>query len=121
MQYKILIPMGKLLMLQGGLAMNTDCDNNDKDITELRSQVEYLATIVHGAQFTEYLDLINDTRRLLIMNFILGLTRGLGMAIGFTLLGALVFYFLKQIIVLNLPLISDFIADIVRLVQMQSI
>lgn len=92
-----------------------------QDIQDLRSQVEYLATIVHGVQFTEYLELVKDTRKLIMMNFILGLTRGLGMAIGFTLLGALVFYFLKELVVLNLPLISDFIADIVRLVQIQSL
>lgn len=101
--------------------MNNSCEDQEKDIKELQSEVEYLATIVHGSQFTEYLDLINDTRKLIIMNFIFGLTRGLGMAIGFTLLGALALYLLKQIIVLNLPLISDFIANIVRLVQAQSI
>lgn len=95
--------------------------DSNKDISELRSEVEYLATIVHGSLFTEYLDLVKDTRKLIRMNFVLGLARGLGMAIGFTILGALVFYLLTQIVVLNLPLISDFIAEIVKLVQMQTI
>jgi hypothetical protein len=95
--------------------------DSKKDISELRSEVEYLATIVHGSLFTEYLDLVKDTRKLIRMNFVLGLARGLGMAIGFTILGALVFYLLTQIVVLNLPLISDFIAEIVKLVQMQTI
>lgn len=96
-------------------------EDSKKDISELRSEVEYLATIVHGSLFTEYLDLVKDTRKLLRMNFILGLARGFGMAIGFTILGALVFYLLTQIVVLNLPLISDFIAEIVKLVQIQTI
>lgn len=39
------------------------------------------------------------------------------MAIGFTILAALVLWFMQRLVVLNLPLIGDFIADIVRLVQ----
>ena len=42
--------------------------------------------------------------------------RGLGMAVGFTLLGALVIYLLQRLVLLKLPLISDFIAQLVRLV-----
>lgn len=94
--------------------------NDQSEIKDLRSRVEYLATIVHGSQFTEYLDLVNDTRKMIVLNFVFGLIRGLGMAIGFTILGALVFYLLKEVVVLNLPVISDFIANIVRLVQAQS-
>ena len=96
-------------------------EGQQEEIKDVRSRIEYLATIVHGSQFTEYLDLISDTRKLIILNFIMGLIRGLGMAIGFTILGAIVFYLLKQVIVLNLPVISDFIANIVRLVQLQSL
>jgi len=101
--------------------MDENFEGGHEEIKTLHSRIEYLARIVHGSQFTEYLDLINDTRKLIVMNFILGLFRGLGMAVGFTILGALVLYLLKQIIVLNLPVISDFIAYIVRLVQMQSL
>jgi len=55
--------------------------------------------------------------RMLWINFLAGLARGLGMAVGFTLLGALVLYFLQKAVMLNLPLISDFIAEIIRMVQ----
>jgi len=91
-----------------------------KKLEELEAEVKKLSKIIHGTYFMEYLELVKDTRKLFVMNFLLGLTRGLGMALGFTILGAFVFYILKQIIILNLPLISDFIADIVRLVQEQS-
>jgi hypothetical protein len=39
------------------------------------------------------------------------------MAIGFTLLAALVLYVLQKIVILNMPLIGDFIADLVNIVQ----
>jgi hypothetical protein len=41
------------------------------------------------------------------------------MAIGFTILAAVVLYLLQRVILLNLPLIGDFIADIVQIVQKQ--
>ena len=39
------------------------------------------------------------------------------MAIGFTILAALVLWLMQRLVVLNLPLIGNFIAEIVRLVQ----
>lgn len=56
-------------------------------------------------------------KKLIWMNFLVGLARGLGMAIGFTLLGAAVLYVLKFIVKLNLPLIGQFIAEMVKIVQ----
>ena len=67
----------------------------------------------------EYVEMLNNPRRLIFMNFWSGVVRGFGMAIGFTLLAALVLYVLQQIVVLNTPLIGDFIADIVNIVQKQ--
>ena len=71
-------------------------------------------------QIREYVSLLEDPKRLIYMNFLAGVARGLGMAVGFTLLGALALYLLQKVVLLNLPLISDFIADIVRMVREQS-
>nr|WP_246451982.1 DUF5665 domain-containing protein [Alkalicella caledoniensis] len=71
-------------------------------------------------QLAEYMNMLNDPKRYLMVNFLGGVARGLGMAVGFTLLGALVIYFLQRVVLLNLPVIGDFIADIVRLVQNQT-
>ena len=65
----------------------------------------------------EYVEFLNNKRRMLYTNFLAGIARGLGMAVGFTILGAILVYLLKQVVFLNLPLISDFIANIVQLVN----
>ncbi|MBZ4664018.1 MAG: hypothetical protein JG776_1733 [Caloramator sp.] len=57
-------------------------------------------------------------KRVLWYNFLVGVARGLGMAFGFTVLAAIVVYILQRIVVLNLPLISKFIANIIELVKM---
>lgn len=63
-----------------------------------------------------YLEQLNNPRRYLMVNFIGGLVRGVGIALGMTLLGAFVLFILQKIVVLNLPVIGDFIAELVRIV-----
>lgn len=84
---------------------------------EFYKKIDEIALSLEKTKITEYVDLINNRKRLLYVNFIQGLARGFGMAIGFTILGALILYFLQQLIKLNIPLIGDFITEIVKIVQ----
>ncbi len=58
-----------------------------------------------------------NLKRLLWINFLSGIARGFGMAVGFTILGAIMIAFIQRITVDNLPGIGRFLADVVRLVQ----
>lgn len=91
----------------------------DRLIRSLEDKVSTLATSMERMKLAEYIELLNNPWRLFWVNFLAGLARGVGIAIGGSLLVALLLYLLSQIAVLNLPLISDFIAEIVRLVQVQ--
>ncbi|NPV29726.1 MAG: hypothetical protein HPY58_08765 [Firmicutes bacterium] len=88
-------------------------------IKALKEKIEELSLNIERMKLAEYVELLNRPGRLLFVNFISGVARGLGIAVGFTLLGALVLFFLQRLVVLNLPVLSDFIAEIVRLVQSQ--
>jgi len=74
-----------------------------RDLEALGEKVEALAE--HLARREEIVvgDLLHRPRRLIYVNFVAGLARGLGMAVGFTLLGALVLYILRLVVLLNLP------------------
>lgn len=89
------------------------------ELDSLKEKIEKLAVSIEKMKLAEYVKLLESPRRLLFINFIAGLARGLGMAVGFTLLGAIVLYILQRLVILNLPFISDIIADIVRLVREQ--
>ncbi|ADU51004.1 hypothetical protein Tmar_0890 [Thermaerobacter marianensis DSM 12885] len=65
----------------------------------------------------EYLALFRDPGRLFWMNFVAGVARGLGAAVGFTLLGALVLLALQRAVELNLPYLGSLIADLLRIVR----
>jgi len=90
---------------------------NNRMIEKVSQQLEKLSQNMEKFNLAEYMEMLNNPRRYLLLNFIGGLSRGLGIAIGFTLLGALVIMFLQRLVVLNLPIIGDFIADIVVIVQ----
>jgi len=93
-------------------------DKGEREILKtLENKVEKLSVAMEKIKIAEYVEYLNNTWRMLYTNFIAGIARGLGMAVGFTILGALLIYLLRQIVLLNLPLIGDLIAEIVQLVN----
>ena len=46
-----------------------------------------------------------------------GIAKGIGIGIGFTVLTAILLIILQKIVTLNIPVIGDYIADIVEIVQ----
>jgi len=65
----------------------------------------------------EHLDPEKQSRRQKREAFRLGLLKGLGTAIGFTVLGAAVVYFLQLLVRVNLPYITDFIVRIIEIIE----
>jgi len=55
-------------------------------------------------------------KRQLAISFMSGLARGMGMAVGFTLLGAILVVILQRLGRLNLPVIGGFLAEVTRIV-----
>jgi len=80
--------------------------------TDIKQNVGLINTNV-----CEYQEFLEKPAKVLWINFIRGVASGLGMAIGFTILGAMVIYFLKSMVNLNLPLIGQYIAELVKIVQ----
>lgn len=68
-------------------------------------------------QLAEYLRYARDTRRLMLTQFLGGLFRGLGMAVGFTILGAVLILVLNALAQRNLPIIGDLLTKIMEIVR----
>ncbi len=86
---------------------------------ELIKKLEKLGEDLEKFNLAEYLQLINNSRRFLWINFLAGLARGFGFALGATILGAIALMGLQRLVVLNLPIIGDYIAEIVKIVYTQ--
>ena len=91
--------------------------SQDKLLRNLHKKIDDLSINIEKLNLAEYLDVLRNPKKLLYLNFLGGIARGFGMAIGFTLLGALALYILQRLVVLRLPIIGDFIAQIVKIVQ----
>ncbi|MDF2533267.1 MAG: hypothetical protein K0R80_2166 [Clostridia bacterium] len=92
-------------------------DINKAEVKELESRVEKISLMLEKAKIGDYVTMMSKPKTMLFNNFIAGLARGFGMAIGFTILGAVVIYFLRQSVFLNIPILGNFIAEIVKIVQ----
>lgn len=97
--------------------MEDEVKEEDRLRQRLLTKMGELSQEMEKFNLAGYLNALNNPRRYLVVNFVGGIARGLGIAIGATLLGALVLYFLQRLVVLNLPLIGDFIADLIRIVN----
>lgn|SRR5690554_4878642 len=80
-------------------------------------KLERLASSMEKASIAEFVALYKEPRRMLYLSFISGLIRGFGLAIGFTVVGAVFLYLLGLVASLNLPVVGEFIAEITRIVQ----
>ena len=94
-------------------------ENEERLLESLREKLAGLAINMEKMKLAEYVDLLEHPWRLLYINFISGLARGFGIAVGFAILGTLIIFILQQLVTLNLPVIGGFIAEIVTIVQSQ--
>ena len=83
----------------------------------MAKRMEEHLRVLEQLQLTKYLRYVQDTRRLMRTQFVSGLFRGMGMAVGFTILGAVLVVLLQALAQRNLPVIGDFLAQIVAIVQ----
>ena len=60
---------------------------------------------------------IGSRKEIIRRNFLAGIFRGIGIGIGVTVVTAIIITILQRIIRLNIPIISDYIVDIVEIVE----
>ncbi len=68
-------------------------------------------------RLSDYLRYVDDRRRQFWNSFWFGIARGVGMAIGFTILGAILILILQDLARHNLPLIGELLDEIMHVVQ----
>ncbi|WP_324667655.1 DUF5665 domain-containing protein [Geochorda subterranea] len=85
----------------------------------LIARLDELVAAMEKASVAEFIELYRHPMRLLSLNFVAGVFRGFGIAVGFTAVGAVFVYALGRLAALNLPFIGNFVAELVRIVQVE--
>lgn len=87
-----------------------------KPTTRVERQLERIIAAMERIKLEEYLRYVDDRKRQFRVNFMAGVARGLGAAVGFSILGAIVIAVLQRLVTENMPGIGGFLADVVRMV-----
>ena len=80
-------------------------------------RLEQLAHRIELLHLDAFLRYVHDWRRRLFFDFLSGIARGIGFSVGFSVLGALLLYLLRNMALSNLPVIGQFVAQLVRIVE----
>ena len=83
----------------------------------LDERIERIIDAAERMKLAEYVRYQSDRKHRLRDAFLEGVLRGLGFMVGFSMLGALVIYLLQGLALQNLPLIGDYVAKVVMLVE----
>ncbi len=69
------------------------------------------------SHFNDYIEYVSNEKRIIKRAFFIGMLKGLGTAIGFSLIGAIIIYILNLLARSNLPYIADFISEIIEIIE----
>ena len=93
-------------------------EEKGKEEEKIDSSVEQIRKTV-TTEYREFLDFLKKPFRLIWVNFLIGLARGLGIAIGMTILAAIITYILILVLskMVDLPIIGEWVAKVVGTVR----
>lgn len=83
----------------------------------LENTINNLNKTFEESNFIELSYLIGNKKEIIKRNLLAGISRGVGIGIGVTLITAILVAILQKIVTLNIPVIGEYIADIVEIVQ----
>jgi len=89
--------------------------NSEKDLGLIKRYLERLILIIERSRIRDYMMLTDSKNRIFLINFVAGLGKGFGQAIGFTLLAGIVFFILASWV--DLPIIGKYIANLINIVE----
>ena len=85
----------------------------------LDERMERFLAASERMRLADYIAFESDRKRRLFDAFWQGVARGLGIMVGFSVLGAILIFILQDLAERNLPGISNFVAQVVALVQLR--
>lgn len=90
---------------------------DDKEFKKLNKSIDKINYILEKNQILELVELLGNIKKLFIRNLLSGIFKGIGLGIGFTLITAILVYILQRIVKLNIPILSEYIIDIIEIVK----
>lgn len=83
----------------------------------INEKINYINEKLEKSNIYEIGYILGSKKEIVKRNLLAGIFRGVGIGIGITLITAIIIAFLQKIIKLNIPVISEYIVDIVEIVE----
>jgi len=85
--------------------------------TYLNARLDRLAATLERMRLDEYMQYVTNRKRVIFSHLLFGMLRGMGFAIGFSILSAVVVVLMRHLVVENIPLIGGFLAEVINAIQ----
>lgn len=86
-------------------------------LKKINKKIDKINESLEKANIIEFSYIFGNKKEILKRNLIAGISRGVGIGIGITIITAIIVIILRRLIMLNIPIIGDYIADIVEIVE----
>lgn len=86
-------------------------------LKKINEKIDKINNILEKSNIIELSYVVGSKKEILKRNLIAGIARGVGIGIGVTVVTAIIILLLRRLIMLNIPVIGDYIADIVEIVE----
>lgn len=83
----------------------------------LMKNIDNLNQVLLKNNLIDLSEILGNRKELLIRNILSGIAKGVGIGIGVTLITAILIILLQKIVKLNIPIIGEYITDIVEIVE----
>ncbi len=84
---------------------------------KINKKIDSINEKLEKSRIIEISYIIGNKKEIIKRNLLAGIFRGIGIGIGITIISAALIIFLQKLIKLNIPVIGDYITDIVNIVQ----
>ena len=87
------------------------------EINILQKSIDKLMSFYEKREIHDFVYTLGSKKEIFRRNLLAGIARGIGGGIGFTIITAIIIYFLQRIVRLNIPIIGEYLNDIIDIVQ----
>lgn len=88
------------------------------EVKRLNQRLDKIANSLEKSEFLDMLQNYSNPKKRIMSNLTAGIARGLGLSIGTIVILALLAWLLSFLVTLNLPVIGDFIAELLNYVKL---
>lgn len=92
-------------------------ENLNKSIKKIEPLINQLNENIEKGNIEYWLYILGSKKEIITRNIMAGIFRGVGIGIGVTIITAILVIILQKIVTLNIPIIGEYISDIVDIVQ----